>query len=144
MSDSVTPFAEQVQDEGDDTEILTFVVYSKMVTVENEKIVVPDPDPTPTDPGPGPGPGPGPQNPVRPDPPTTEVADEIVPLAEPEEIADEPVPLAEVEEEIVDEVVPLAAVPKTGIGYTDYSQVISANYLIAIEAIEDDKRKKRR
>ena len=111
-----------------------FQVYSKTVTVEN----------TPVGPGPNPNPdpdpdGPTPQSPVRPDPPTTIIPDPV-PLAE---IDQEEIPLAAPAIEISDEIIPLAAVPKTGIGHVDYRTILRTNYVVTVDAIVEDKKRRK-
>lgn len=45
--------------------------------------------------------------------------------------------------ELQEEPIPLATVPKTGIGYVDYASVLSSSYIVTIDAIlEEDKKKK--
>lgn len=101
-----------------------------------------------TPPASGGGGGSTPQSPVRPDPKpaTTVVEEEKVPLAPPVEeevfVEEEQVPLAPPVEEVLEEIVPLAAVPKTGIGYTDYGAILSTSYIVTVDAVLEDKKKK--
>ena len=99
----------------------TAVIAQNTASIVGLDTVVPDPvPPTPgPDPEPTPGPDPTPDDPtiIVPDNPTPLVPVPDVPEDETIEIPDEETPLAPSApaEEIIDEVVPLASVPKTGV-----------------------------
>ena len=93
-----------------------------------------------------PGPGADPQNPVRPPGPgeTPGTPDEeipenptpLTPSEEDEEISEESIPTTAIDEEIPEDVIPLANVPKTGVGYQ--FNTVTDHMVLAILATEED------